>query len=175
MSSPPQGGSLYVLWRILCTRNLLLHLQSYFFFPSMSKWVVDYMKRFSLFNQAKPSSRELGLHQPLLVHSRPWECISMYFINSLTTTQRKHDCIFVFLRRSSKIVVFIPFSKSINSLKYADLFFHHVWSNFGVWLTIRSDCDFKFFSHFFWSLWKPLWWTLRFSINFTLKVTDRQR
>ena len=144
MSSPPQGGSLYVLWRILCTRNLLLHLQSYFFFPSMSKWVVDYMKRFSLFNQAKPSSRELGLHQPLLVHSRPWECISMYFINSLTTTQRKHDCIFVFLRRSSKIVVFIPFSKSINSLKYADLFFHHVWSNFGVGLQSNQIATLNF-------------------------------
>jgi len=65
----------------------------------MQDQVVEYIMGCSLCCTSKPSNKKLGLYQPLLVPSHPWECILMDFVGGLPMTKKGHDYLFVILDR----------------------------------------------------------------------------
>ena len=77
---------------------------------------------------------------PLPIPSRPWEYISMEYLLGYPTTKHQHDTILVVVRRFSKMVIVIPCKKTTTS----QLFFEHVWKQFGLLTTTNSDRDAKF-------------------------------
>jgi hypothetical protein len=86
----------------------------------------------------------------------PWEDVSMDFISGFPLTLQKHDCFccsMLFFQRW-------PYSCLVTSIllhnRTTNLFFHHVWTTFGLPCTITSNRDAHFLSHFWKALWKML-------------------
>ena len=86
------------------------------------------------------------------------EYFSMDYLTGYPTTKDQHDVILVVVDRFSKMVILIPCKNTMTTHQTTQLFFEHVWKNYGLLMTIIFDRDVRFVSMF----WKTL-----FVDNFT--------
>jgi len=92
-----------------------------------------------------------GLLKQLLIPEKPWNSISMDFIEKLPPSS-SYTSILVIVDRLSKQSLFILTHDTITSPQLAQLFILHVFSKHGVPSHVTSDHSTEFVSHFFHSL-----------------------
>jgi hypothetical protein len=138
-------------------------LTDHFFYPKMRRDVERNVLRCLTCHKAKSRLNPHGLYTPLLIHSVPWEDISMDFVLGLSRTKRGRDSIFVVVDRFSKMGHFIPCHKRDDASHIAELIFREVMRLHKVSWTIVSDRDTKFLSYF----WKTLWGKLGTRLSFS--------
>src|SRR5882724_6127825 len=105
-----------------------------------------------------------GLLKQLLIPAKPWNSISMDFIEKLPPSSG-YTSILVIVDRLSKQSLFIPTHDTIMSQQLTQLFILHIFSKHGVPSHITSNCSMEFVSHFFWSL--------RIALDMKLHFTSR--
>ena len=116
--------------------------------------------------RAKPQRHKpYGLLKQLPIPERPWNSISMDFIETLPTSSGS-DSILVIIDRLTKQAIFIPTTIHCTSEDLAILFIMHVFSKHGVPEHVTSDRGPEFVSRFFRSLGKALDMKLHFTSGY---------
>lgn len=153
-------------------RTIKLVLGSYFW-QSVRRDVARFVERCVVCQTSKGHATNGGLYMPLPVPTQPWTDISMDFVLGLSRTQRGFDSIFLVVDRFSKMAHFIPCKKTIDAVMVAQLFFKEIYRLHGLPLSIVSDRDSRFLSHF----WRTIWKLLRTSFDMSSAYhpqSDRQ-
>ena len=134
-------------------RTLKLVTDSYFW-PTLRRDVERFVTRCATCQRGKGHATNAGLYLPLPIPTQPWSDISMDFVLGLPRTQRGKDSIFVVVDHFSKMAHFLPCKKTTDSVQVASLFFREIYRLHGLPVSIISDRDSRFISHFWRSLWK---------------------
>ena len=114
-----------------------------FHWPKIKEGVQAYVCQVDKIERKKKA----GLLQPLPILKRPWQCISMDFINGFPKVEG-FGSILVVVDRFSKYVVFIPAPSECPIEEAARIFFNNVVKYFGMFEDIVSDQDTRFTSRF---------------------------
>ena len=109
--------------------------------------------------------RPYGLLKQLPIPERPWNSISMDFIEKLRMSDGSNT-ILVIVGRLTKQSIFIPTVDTITSPMLAKLFVLHVFSKHGIPLHVTSDRGLEFVLAFFHSLGKVLDMKLHFASSY---------
>ena len=88
--------------------------------------------------------------------------ILSWIFSWLTKDCKRYDSIFVVVDRFSKMIHFIPDKKTSYAMHVVEIFFKEIVRIHGLPLSIVSDGDVKFMSHF----WKTIWNRLATNISF---------
>ena len=137
-----------------------------FYCPSLKRNEAKNVSKCRTCQLSKERKKNIGLYMPLPMPHEPWQDLSMDFVLGLPKTFRGHDSIFVVIDCFSKMVHFIPCSKTLDVVHVAKLFFKVIVQLHGLPKTIVSNWDAKFTSYFWRSLWKMLKTKLKFSSAF---------
>ena len=134
--------------------------------PNMRSFVKDYVNSCTTCKRTKtPRHKPYGLLKQLPIPSRPWDSISMDFIEHLPPSSG-YTSILVVVDRLTKQGIFIPTHDTITSAELAELFVIHVFSKHGVPAHVTCDRGPEFVSHFFRSLGKALGMNLHFTSGY---------
>ena len=132
----------------------------------MREYVCHYIKSCTVCGRNKtPRHCPYGLLKPLPVLERPWDSISMDFIEQLPDSNG-FTAILVVIDRASKQAIFIPTHDTINSEELTWLFVIHVFSKHGVPNHITSDRGSEFVSQFMCTRAKALDMELHFTSGY---------
>jgi hypothetical protein len=114
--------------------------------PKMLHFIKDYCNSCTICKRSKPAHHmPYGLLKQLPIPSRPWNSISMDFIEHLPPSLG-FTAILVIVDRLSKQDIFIPTYDTITSAQLAKLFVLHVFSKHGVPSHCTSDRGSEFVS-----------------------------
>lgn len=134
--------------------------------PYMRDYIKHYCKSCNTCMRAKPQRHKpYGTLQQLPIPPRPWESISMDFIETLPSSG-DYNAILVVVDRFSKQSIFIPTTNECTSEDLAQLFVIHVFSKHGVPSHVTSDRGSEFVSRFFRSLGTALSMELHFTSGY---------
>src|SRR5260370_36880229 len=112
-----------------------------------------------------PHHKPYGKLKQLPIPNKPWNSISMDFIEHLPAANG-FTAILVIVNCLTKQSLFIPTYDTIHSPQLAQLFLTHIFLKHGVPSHITSDQGTKFVSHFFCSLGKLLQIELHFTSGY---------
>jgi len=128
------------------TLELVCHRYSW---PSLHANVQQFCKSCVICMRSKPQRHKpYGSLKQLPISERPWNSISMDFIEKLPSSSR-FDTILVIVNWLTKQVIFIPAHDTITSTDLACLFVLHVFSKHGIPSYVTSDKGSEFVSNFF--------------------------
>lgn len=145
-------GSLVGHYEIQKTLSML---QEHYFWPKMISDVIKALARCGTCYSSKLSFHK-GEYKPLPVAEMPWEDVYMDFVVALPRTQRGKDSIMVVVDRFPKMAHFVARTKVNDAKAISSLYFKGIVRLHGIPRTIVSDCDPKFLSTFWGSLWRLL-------------------
>ena len=107
--------------------------------PGIRKYVKDYVKSCTTCARAKtPHHRPYRLLKQLPIPERPWDSISMDFIEQLPSSSG-FTAILVVVDRLSKQAIFVPTYDTITSPQLTQLFLLHIFSKHGVPSHVTSN------------------------------------
>ena len=132
-------------------------LKNVYWWPRMKADIAAYVSKCLTCSKVKIEyQKPPGLLQQPEIPNWKWEQIAMDFVTKLPRTPSGYDTIWVVVDRLTKSAHFIPMKETDNTSKLAQLYMKVVVSRHGVPLSIISDRDTKFTSHFWKSLHKAL-------------------
>ncbi|KAJ0431848.1 putative nucleotidyltransferase, Ribonuclease H [Helianthus annuus] len=102
------------------------------------------------------------LQQPELPEWK-WECVTMDFITKLPKTRKGNDTIWVIVDRLTKSAHFLPIKETYSSDMLAQLYVDKIVALHGIPVSIISDRDTRYTSHF----WKSFQQSLGTRLNFS--------
>ena len=141
-------------------------VQHKYYWPNLRPFIIEFCKSCVTCKRSKaPRHWPYSYLNQLLIPERPWDSISMDFIEQLPSSSG-FTAILVIVDRLSKQAVFIPTHNMITSAELAKLFVLHVFSKQGVPNHVTSDRGTEFVSHFFQSLGKALDMHLHFTSGY---------
>jgi hypothetical protein len=141
-------------------------LKKDYWWPSMKSDIADFVARCIVCQQVKiEHQRPAGLLQPLEIPPWKWEQISMDFVGGLPRTQKGHDSIWVIVDRLTKSANFLPVKSTYKTSQYAELFISEIVKLHGVPVSIVSDRDPIFTSHFWKAFQRALGTRLKLSTS----------
>ncbi|KAD4888036.1 hypothetical protein E3N88_20109 [Mikania micrantha] len=121
--------------------------------PGMKKDIALFVGKCLTCSKVKAKhQRPSGLLEQPEIPVWKWENIAMDFITKLPRTSSGHDIIWVIIDRLTKSAHFIPIREDYRVEKLAQIYINEIVSRHGVPLSIISDRDGRFISHF----WKSL-------------------
>lgn len=129
----------------------------HFWWRGLREDVAAYVKDCVVCQLSKDDQRPpAGLLQPIPIPAHRWECVTMDFVGPLPKTPTGHDGVLVVVDKLTKMTHLIASSQGINNdaVGTARLFFDGVVRLHGIPLSIISDRDSRFLSHFWSALWK---------------------
>jgi len=144
----------------------LHQVQMHYYWPGLPVYVKDYCKSCVTCSHAKPvCHKPYGLLKQLPIPEKPWNSISMDFIEKLPPSS-SYTSILVIVDHLSKQSLFIPTHNTITSPQLAQLFILHVFSKHSVPSHVTSDRGMEFISHFFHALGTALDMKLHFTSGY---------
>ncbi|KAJ6798227.1 uncharacterized protein M6B38_214075 [Iris pallida] len=142
-------------------------LRQTFWWHGMKREVARFVSRYLVCQQVKAEhQRTAGLLQPLPIPEWKWEHLTMDFVTGLPRTQRGNNAIWVIVDRLTKSARFLPFRVGQSTEVLAEMYIRQIVSQHGVPVSIVSDRDTRFTSHFWKSLQESLGTKLKFSSAF---------
>ena len=133
-----------------------------YYFLNILRFVKNYIDTYENYQRDKSIRYRIYDNlQSLTIPNRPQKSISLDFIVKLPSlkdllqyTEAKFDSILVIINRIIKIAYFISYNKSITADDLALLYFHYIFSYFGISKQVVLDRDSLFTSAFIRSLCK---------------------
>jgi len=114
--------------------------------------------------------RTTGLLQPLLIPEWKWEHITLDFVTALSRSSKGNNAVWVIIDRLTKAAHFLPFRVGQLAEVLADKYIKEIVRLHGVLVSIVSDRDTRFRSHFCESLQESLRTRLKFSTSYHLQT-----
>jgi hypothetical protein len=115
------------------------NLKRYFYWPKMNESVSRYVRGCYLCATSNHRNRKLGLYTPLLVHSHPWEIISMDLVGGLPMSKNNHDYLYGVDYHFNKMCILKPCKRLATTEQTTQMLFQLVWVHFGLPKSIISD------------------------------------
>jgi hypothetical protein len=130
----------------------LHNVRRLYWWPGVRTSVVDYVTRCQVCQRDKTSRQKpAGLLMPLPTAEKPWSDITVDMVGPLVESEG-YNAVLVVVDRLTKMARFIPTTTSMDAPRFAELFFEHVYSRFGLPSRIVSDRGSVFVSQF----WKSI-------------------
>ncbi|GKV11106.1 hypothetical protein SLEP1_g22390 [Rubroshorea leprosula] len=138
-------------------------LRSTFWWQNMKREIARFVSQCLTCQKVKAEHQRLPRKlQPLPIPQWKWENITMDFVTGLPRTLKGNDSIWVIVDRLTKSAHFLPYQTGTSIEKLANMYMEEIVKLHGVPVSIVSDRDTRFLSHFWTSLqqaldWKGLW------------------
>ncbi|GJS63070.1 putative reverse transcriptase domain-containing protein [Tanacetum coccineum] len=132
-------------------------LKKLYWWPNMKAEIATYVSKCLTCAKVKAEHQKpFGLLVQPEIPQWKWEKITMDFVTKLPKTSNGHDTIWVIIDRLTKSTHFLPMKETDSMEKLTRLYLKEVVSRHGVPISIISDRDSRFTSHFWQSLQKAL-------------------
>ena len=142
-------------------------MRKIYWWPRMRREVASFVARCLVCQQVKAEHQApAGKLQSLSIPEWKWERITMDFVVGLPRTFRKNDAVWVIVDRLTKSAHFLPMRQDNSLDELAELYVREIVRLHGVPVSIVSDRDPRFTSHFWGSLQNALGTRLHFSTAF---------
>jgi len=132
----------------------------------MKAEIAEFVGRCIICQQIKiEHQRPIGLLESLEIPQWKWEKIYMDFVGGLPRTQKGHDSIWVIVDRLTKSAHFLLVKSTYKTSQYAELFILEIVKLHGVLVSIVSNRDPIFTSHFWKAFQRALGTRLKMSTS----------
>ncbi|GKB27462.1 putative reverse transcriptase domain-containing protein [Tanacetum coccineum] len=141
------------------SKKMYQDLKKLYWWPNMKAEIATYISKCLTCVKVKAECQKpTGLLVQPVIPTWKWENITMDFITKLPKTSTREDAIWVIVDRLTKSAHFLPMKEIDSMEKLMRQYLKEVVSRHGVPVSIISDRDSKFTSHFWQSLNKALGW-----------------